>query len=82
MKLNENPLKGSEDMERTRDSMVYPLTCGFDIESRCWLMCSAHRLIRGKYECHENRSKGSRDMERTLNSRVNHLTLTCDLESR
>ena len=34
MKFNENRLKGSGEMERTRKSRVNPLTC--DLESR-WL---------------------------------------------
>ena len=44
MKLNENPLKGSEDMERTRNSRVYPLTCGFDLKSRC-CSCALHIVL-------------------------------------
>ena len=36
MKFNVNRLKGSEDMERTRNSRVNPLTltCALELESR------------------------------------------------
>ena len=34
VKLNENHLKGSEDMERTRNSMVNLLTLTFDLDCK------------------------------------------------
>ena len=71
VKFNENRLKGSGDMERTRNSRVNPLTLTLSLGS--WVMCSAHRLTKSNIcvKFHENPSKCSGDMERTLNSRVN-----------
>ena len=40
--FNENPLKGSGDMVRTRNSRVNPLTLSLG----SWVMCSAHRLTK------------------------------------
>ena len=54
-----------QDMERTRNSRVNPMTLSSSLGS--WVMCSAHNLtkrnIRVKF--HENRSKGSGALERT-----------------
>ena len=40
MRLNENPLKGSGDMERTQNLRVIPmaLNCDLDLESELWVL--------------------------------------------
>ena len=63
MKFHENRLKGSGDMEQTRNSRVNPLTLSLG----SWVMRSAHRLTKRKIwvKFHENLSMGLGDMEQT-----------------
>ena len=65
MKFNENRLKGSGDIEQTRNSRINPLTLTLSLNS--WVMFCAHRLTKRNIcvKFHENRSKGSGYMVRT-----------------
>ena len=78
-KFRENPPRGKEDSEWTRNSRLKPMTlnCDLTLSRHGWVIDSKVNIW-PKFK--ENLSTGIGDTERTWNSRLKPVTLNCDLD--